>query len=67
MISQGILLERLGITQRAQTLAKNMDGAALENHISAHKRLTHPDEMGSLFKAIAIIPENSDFPAGFNE
>jgi SAM-dependent MidA family methyltransferase len=44
-----------------------MDGAALENHISAHKRLTHPDEMGSLFKAIAIIPENSDFPAGFNE
>ena len=67
MISQGILLERLGITQRAQTLAKNMDGAALENHISAHKRLTHPDEMGSLFKAIAIIPENSDLPAGFNE
>jgi len=67
MISQGILLERLGITQRAQTLAKSMDGTALENHISAHKRLTHPDEMGSLFKTIAIIPENSDLPAGFNE
>ena len=67
MISQGILLERLGITQRAQTLAKSMGGTALENHISAHKRLTHPDEMGSLFKAIAIIPENSDLPAGFNE
>jgi SAM-dependent MidA family methyltransferase len=44
-----------------------MGGTALENHISAHKRLTHPDEMGSLFKAIAIIPENSDLPAGFNE
>jgi SAM-dependent MidA family methyltransferase len=67
MISQGILLERLGITQRAQTLAKSMDSTALENHISAHKRLTHPDEMGSLFKTIAIIPENSDLPAGFNE
>jgi len=29
--------------------------------------LTHPDEMGSLFKAIAIIPENTDLPVGFNE
>ena len=67
MISQGIFLERLGITQRAQTLAKSMDGTALKNHISAHKRLTHPEEMGSLFKAIAIIPKNSDLPAGFNE
>jgi NADH dehydrogenase [ubiquinone] 1 alpha subcomplex assembly factor 7 len=66
-IPQGILLERLGITQRAQTLAKNMSGKKLENHISAHKRLTHPNEMGSLFKAIAIIPENTDLPAGFNE
>ncbi|MDB4099872.1 SAM-dependent methyltransferase [Amylibacter sp.] len=65
-IPQGILLERLGITQRAQTLAKNIDGKALETHISAHKRLTHPDEMGKLFKAIAIIPNHTDLPTGFN-
>ncbi len=36
MISQGILLERLGITQRAQTLAKSMDSTALrKSHIGA--------------------------------
>jgi SAM-dependent MidA family methyltransferase len=63
---QGILLERLGITQRAQALASKMQGDSLENHISSHKRLTHPDEMGTLFKAIAIVPKGSALPAGFN-
>ena len=66
LISQGILLERLGITQRAQTLAKKMVGSALEQHIAAHRRLTHPDEMGKLFKAIAIVPRGLELPAGFN-
>lgn len=64
---QGVLLERLGITQRAQSLATQMTGSALENHISAHKRLTHPDEMGKLFKAIAIVPKGTTTPAGFSE
>jgi SAM-dependent MidA family methyltransferase len=65
MTTQGILLERLGITQRAQSLAKSMGGDALENHITAHKRLTHPTEMGTLFKAIAIAPYEKPMPAGF--
>lgn len=66
LISQGIFLERLGITQRAQTLAKKMVGRTLEQHIAAHRRLTHPDEMGKLFKAIAIVPRGLELPAGFN-
>jgi len=53
---QGIFLERLGITQRAQALAQILSGAALDQHIAAHRRLTHPDEMGTLFKVIGIIP-----------
>lgn len=66
MIAQGVLLERLGITERARALAEAMpDSAALENHIAAHRRLTHPQEMGSLFKAIAIHPSGSPPPAGF--
>lgn len=65
MITQGVLLERLGITQRAQSLAKSMNGDALENHIAAHNRLTHPNEMGTLFKAIAIAPNGKPLPAGF--
>ncbi|NOX73759.1 MAG: class I SAM-dependent methyltransferase [Alphaproteobacteria bacterium] len=62
---QGLLLERLGITARAQALATKLDGAALENHITAHRRLTHPDEMGSLFKAIGFHPDGTPPPPGF--
>lgn len=67
MTTQGILLERLGITQRAQSLAASMSGDALENHITAHNRLTHPSQMGTLFKAIAIAPHGTPLPAGFTQ
>lgn len=63
---QGAFLERLGITARAQTLAQNLSGAALENHITAHHRLTHPEEMGELFKVMAILPRDGVAPAGFS-
>jgi SAM-dependent MidA family methyltransferase len=64
---QGVLLERLGITARAQALAKRLSGMALDQHIAAHKRLTHPAEMGNLFKAIALYPSTTHAPAGFTE
>ena len=66
MTTQGRLLERLGITPRAQALAKSLTGDALESHIAAHQRLTHPDAMGHLFKAIALYPEGMSPPAGFD-
>ena len=59
---QGVFLERLGITARAQTLARSLSGAALDLHIAAHKRLTHPDEMGHLFRVLALTPEGSPLP-----
>lgn len=62
---QGVFLERLGITQRAQTLANTLTGAALQAHIAAHRRLTHPQEMGHLFKALALYPETAPAPPGF--
>ncbi|MFS4439619.1 class I SAM-dependent methyltransferase [Paracoccaceae bacterium GXU_MW_L88] len=58
--TQGTFLERLGITARAQAIAKTLNGAALETHIAAHRRLTHPDEMGSLFKTAALLPKGAD-------
>ena len=61
---QGVFLERLGITQRAQSLAKSMSGDALESHIAAHRRLTHPSEMGDLFKVVGIYPDAHTPPAG---
>ena len=56
MVPQGVFLERLGITPRARTLANRLTGAAQRSHIAAHRRLTHPDEMGSLFKCLAFTP-----------
>lgn len=63
---QGVLLERLGITARAQVLAGKLGGEALRSHVAAHRRLTHPDEMGSLFQSIALVPEDKPLPPGFD-
>ncbi len=61
-VPQGLFLERLGITARAQSLAKGLSGAALEAHIAAHRRLTHAQEMGTLFKAMALTPDGAPPP-----
>ncbi len=66
MTAQGVLLERLGITARAQGLARTLTGAALQSHIGAHRRLTHPSLMGDLFKAMALVPSGADLPPGFD-
>ena len=63
---QGVFLERLGLTQRAKVLAKKLEGKALESHIAAHRRLSHPDEMGNLFKVIGIAPQADHLPAGLD-
>jgi NADH dehydrogenase [ubiquinone] 1 alpha subcomplex assembly factor 7 len=64
MTPQGIFLERLGITQRATALATRLTGAAKEAHIAAHRRLTHPAEMGHLFKVIGLTPRSAAPPPG---
>ena len=61
---QGVFLERLGITQRAQVLASKLGGSARAAHIAAHRRLTHPEEMGSLFKVIGLSPKGTPPPPG---
>ena len=61
---QGVFLERLGITQRAETLAQHLRDTALEQHIAAHRRLTHPDEMGNLFKVLGLFPDHAAPPPG---
>ena len=64
LCSQGVFLERLGITERARALARHMTGPALDQHIAAHRRLTHPDEMGTLFKVMALYPQGAPLPPG---
>ena len=64
LTTQGVFLERLGITQRAQNLAAGKTGTAVEQLVRAHRRLTHPDEMGTLFKVLAFYPSWADPPPG---
>ena len=63
---QGVFLERLGITARARGLAKGLSGDHLESHIAAHRRMTHPDEMGSLFKVMGLYPDTESPPPGLD-
>ena len=61
---QGVFLERLGITARAQRLAQSLEGASLQAHVAAHRRLTHPEEMGTLFKVLGLFPTHASPPPG---
>lgn len=64
MTTQGALLDRLGITQRARTLA-SASGQGADAVAIAHRRLTHPAEMGHLFKGMAIHSADNPPPPGF--
>ncbi|RED14401.1 class I SAM-dependent methyltransferase [Pontivivens insulae] len=55
--TQGVFLERLGITARAQQLAARDKGMAV-----AHRRLVHPDEMGGLFKVLGLSTGPAPLP-----
>jgi NADH dehydrogenase [ubiquinone] 1 alpha subcomplex assembly factor 7 len=59
LIPQGVFLERLGITVRAERLAARLTGPALDNHIAAHRRLTHAGQMGHLFKVMGLLPAHA--------
>jgi NADH dehydrogenase [ubiquinone] 1 alpha subcomplex assembly factor 7 len=61
---QGVFLERLGITERARALARNLTGAARSSHVAAHRRLTHPDEMGTLFQVLGLHAVGTPPPPG---
>ncbi|REF67264.1 MULTISPECIES: class I SAM-dependent methyltransferase [Paracoccus] len=61
MAAQGDWLKRLGIEARAQRLARLGDAGAM----AALHRLTAPDEMGHLFKVLALWARHAPVPAGF--
>lgn len=66
LIEQGTLLQRLGVDARAARLAQNLRGAALEAHRAAYHRLTDGSEMGTLFKALALVAPGTSLPPGFD-
>lgn len=64
-VPQGVFLERLGITARARALAaRASEGSGAI--AAAHRRLTHPQEMGNLFKTLALTSAGAPQPPGFD-
>ena len=63
---QALFLSRLGITQRAEALAKSMSEDQLKSHKAAFHRLTDPGEMGTLFKVLALYPDTATPPPGLD-
>lgn len=63
-LGQGTFLSALGIELRAAQLAQAAPGAGAAI-AAARRRLTEPDEMGSLFKVLALTPRGMAPPAGF--
>jgi len=62
--TQGEWLGRMGIDVRSALLAKSAPERAGEIE-AARLRLTAPDQMGTLFKVMALTAPGWPFPAGF--
>ena len=65
LVPQGVLLDRLGIAHRAERLARNLSGEALAAHQAALRRLTHPEEMGRVFRSLALFPAGGPVPPAY--
>jgi NADH dehydrogenase [ubiquinone] 1 alpha subcomplex assembly factor 7 len=66
-VDQGTFLRRLGLLERAQAL-KQRAKPAQENAIdAASARLIAPDQMGTLFRVLALGDGKSAPPAGFTD
>ena len=65
-VAQGVFLERLGLRAReAALLAKASPEQALTIRAGC-RRLSDPDEMGELFKVLALAQPGAPAPAGFS-
>lgn len=64
-VPQGAFLTALGLRARAATLLKNAMPPQAEAIKSACHRLIAPEEMGTLFKALALTDRTLQAPAGF--
>ena len=64
-ITQSEFLRRLGIETRAGALAASATQRQKPDIESALQRLIGSDQMGTLFKVMAIGPRSADAPAGF--
>ncbi len=62
---QGMFLMAIGLGARAQVLAQQGDDAFQASILADLKRLTATDQMGTLFKVLALQPHELAAPPGF--
>ena len=67
VITQQDLLARLGLHTRAQMLAANASARQRADLVAAVARLAGPQQMGHLFKAMAVYAPGMASPAAFNQ
>ena len=65
-VTQGAFLAALGIEARAKALLAKATPTQAAEIKSGRRRLTDPDAMGGLFKAVALTPPGAPAPAGFD-
>jgi NADH dehydrogenase [ubiquinone] 1 alpha subcomplex assembly factor 7 len=65
--NQGDFLKRLGIAFRAEALARNATESVAGDIVSGHHRLVDSDQMGNLFKVMALTTRDMDAPPGFTD
>jgi NADH dehydrogenase [ubiquinone] 1 alpha subcomplex assembly factor 7 len=66
VLTQGDFLEAMGLPARTEVLARTASGATKQNLVLASERLAHPDQMGQLFKVMAVAgtANTSFYPFG---
>jgi NADH dehydrogenase [ubiquinone] 1 alpha subcomplex assembly factor 7 len=64
-ICQGDFLAALGLAQRAERLARDATPAIRAAVAAAAERLAAPDQMGTLFKVLAVTPRGTPPPPPF--
>jgi NADH dehydrogenase [ubiquinone] 1 alpha subcomplex assembly factor 7 len=66
VMTQGAFLEAMGLSARTEVLANSVSGDTKHNLIKAAERLAHDDQMGQLFKVMAIAgsAQTSIYPFG---
>ncbi|KAJ3343126.1 NADH dehydrogenase [ubiquinone] complex I, assembly factor 7 [Gonapodya sp. JEL0774] len=67
-ITQSRFLHSLGIRERLQALLRSAKSEEVfKDLVTQYERLTAPDQMGDIYKVLAIVPKDSPVPVGFAE
>ncbi|OWZ23838.1 hypothetical protein PHMEG_0001200 [Phytophthora megakarya] len=67
-VGQGAFLKNMGIEHRLAMLLQNTESEKVQQDLfSSYERLVEPDQMGTIFKAMALTHEDVGEPVGFEE